>query len=384
MADIITEIPESQEQAIIESNKQELSQQMSIALNGGIVPASTENIQPETQPTTEPEDIPLTFETIKEKFGYEKAEDAIKEIEELRNYKATPAAPEPIRFANDFSEKVFKALQSDKPEDIKQVSKLLAEQDRIDNLTSVEITKDNAADIIKMGMSLKYKDFTQADIDYRFKKQFALPKEPVQALEEPDEDFEIRKNEWKSQVNDIEQDKIIEAKLIKPELEAHKSKLVLPETIQQVDEDYIKWKKSQDELPKLNAEIAQAYKAITPELVETKINFNDEANKIAFEFQYKPASEDLAKAADIAGDFNKFFDLFISQDGKPDRERFIKAIDFAINPEKVLMEAMKQSKNATLKAQLPDNNVNGGRQLMQQTQVSDLDLQMQNAGIRRN
>jgi len=65
----------------------------------------------------------------------------------------------------------------------------------------------------------------------------------------------------------------------------------------------------------------------------------------------------------------------------------LRVIDFARNEDKVLTEAIKQSKNATLKAGLSKPPVNGQRLAPQtQQQGTDLDAAMQIAlnGWRRN
>jgi len=224
---------------------------------------------------------------------------------------------------------------------------------------------------------------------YRFKKQFSIPKEPVfNEVNETEEEWKLKHDEWTSNVADIEREKIIEAKLIKPELEAHKAKLILPDIEADVDEDYVNWKQSQEQSSKIDAETVEAYKAFTPKSIETKLNFNDEANKVAFEFQYEPTVEELAKSVEMVTDIKKFYQKFIGQDGKPDRQGFLRAIHFAVNADSMLLEAMKQSKNATIKSRLPDNRVtdsNGGivRQLPQDQQMSELDTYMQAAGIKR-
>lgn len=371
--------------------KAELAQQMAIALNGGRVAEQpiVENINTNNLPNSEAEnqtenvivnDIPqITFESIKEKFAYEKPEDAIKEIEELRAFKANPIAE--LEFENEQSRKLFEAIKGGKQ---KEAYAILAEQEALENYTTLEVNKDNAADIIKLGMKYKYKDLTPAEIDYKYKKQFSIPKEPTINSDELEEDFEVRKNEWKNQVSDIEMEKIMEAKLIKPELESRKAKLILPDIEAEIDEDYVNWKQQQEQSSKINAETVEAYKAFTPKSIETKINFNDEANKVAFDFQYEPSVEDLGKSVDMVTDINKFYQKFIGQDGKPDRQRFLKAIHFAVNAESILTEAMKQSKNATIKSLLPDNS-NGAivRQMAQTHQMSELDASMQQAGIKR-
>jgi len=115
------------------------------------------------------------------------------------------------------------------------------------------------------------------------------------------------------------------------------------------------------------AEIAKVeYSKLTPESVEKKLNFNDEANKIAFEFQYKPSQEQFTKAVEATVDERAFWKLFDTPDGTPDRAKFLRVINFAMNEDAVLLEAMKQAKNATIKASLPDNSQAGGlvRQLV--------------------
>ena len=84
-------------------------------------------------------------------------------------------------------------------------------------------------------MKQKYKEFSQEDIDYRFKKQFSVPKEPVQSLSEDDEDFKFRYDEWKEKVEETKKDLLIEAKIARPDLEKLKQELVLPKIGKEVD-----------------------------------------------------------------------------------------------------------------------------------------------------
>lgn len=356
----------------------EIAQLMQLSLNGGIAPQTTDPSTP-TDATTVPatDTPPDIFAPFKEKFGYQSPEDAIKEIEELRLYKAKPTAAE-VKFENEQSEKLFNAFKQGKDS---EVYEYLAQQHKLNSLTTADVTKDNAADIIKLGMSLKHKDLTDAEITYQFNKRFALPKSPVQETDEDDTDFANRKAEWQDQMTDIEMGKIIEAKMIRPELETAKSKIVLPEINATVDEGYFQYLKRLDEQPEKDAAIAEAYKAFTPKSIETKMPFTDEANKIAFEFQYEPDVESFNKSVGMVTDVNNFFNCFINQDGTPNRKEFIEAIHFAMNSKKIIMEAMKQAKNATIKSFLPDNNsMPGGQRMSPQTQEpSELDKQMRNS-----
>lgn len=316
----------------------------------------------------------FTFDILKDKFGYEKPDDVISEIEQLRSLKNNPAKPE-IKFENELSEKLFKAIQSGKED---EVYKYLSEKNRLELLTSQEVNKDSAADIIKLGMQLKYKDLTPQEIDYKFNKEFALPKQPIQTIEESDEEFAEKLSEWKERVADIEMNKIIEAKLIKPELDGAKSKLVLPTLEEATDEGYAQYLKMLEDMPKLDAEVKEAYKSFVPKQIETKLKFTDEASKIDFEFQYEPDNESFKKAVELASDQDLFFNSFINSDGTPNRKGFLEFIYKGLNAERMVTEAIKQGSNARMKALLPDNSSGGlNRQSPSIIEQSELDKQMQ-------
>jgi len=94
----------------------------------------------------------------------------MKDIEELRAYRATPIVPE-LKFENEESAKIVKALQAGKHS---EVYAILEQQFKIDSLTTGDITPEKAADVVKLGMHIKYKDLTPAEINYKFNKQLAL------------------------------------------------------------------------------------------------------------------------------------------------------------------------------------------------------------------
>src|SRR5262249_29869364 len=148
-----------------------------------------------------------------------------------------------MEFENEASEKIFKALQAGKLAD---VYNYLDRSQKIDAYLAKELNDSSAADIVKLGMQLKYKDLTPAEIDYKFNKQFSLPSRPVQETEEAPEAYSQRLSAWEAQVQDKKMELMIEAKLARPELEGTKSKLVLPE-IEQADEGYLQYKKMMEE-----------------------------------------------------------------------------------------------------------------------------------------
>lgn len=377
MADELVQTPEVQTETV-EQPQLDLATHMAIALNGGIVPQSTEPAAAttdttETTPTVAEPSQNDPFGIFKEKFGYETPDAAIKEIEELRAFKAKPTTPE-FTVPDDESATILRALAAGKKED---VWRALDHEMRIERLLNVEVNKDSAADIVKMGMALKYKDLTPDEINYKFNKQFAIPPKPVQNLEEDETDFQQRVSAWQEQVTDKQMELMIEAKLAKPELQNSKGKFVFPEIETPQDEGYIQYKQMLEENTRLDAETKEAYKALTPKAVETKINFKDEANKIAFEFQYEPDAEGFKQAVEIASNADLFWKTFQNPDGTPNRPKFLDAIYYVNNKEKVIMSALNQAKNATIKAQLPDNSQGGlTRQIPQTQEPSELDKLM--------
>lgn len=359
----------------------DLAASMAIALNGGIAPQeaqaqaapdATQEAGAAATTITEPSNSD-PFGLFKEKFGYETPEAAIQDIERLRAFEAQPRTPE-FTVPDDESASILRALAAGKKE---EVWKALDHEMRIDRLLNTEVNKDSAADIVKMGMALKYKDLTPDEINYKFNKQFSLPPKPVRTLEEDDTDFQERLSVWQEQANDKQMELMIEAKLAKPELQNAKGKLEFPQIETPADEGYIQYKKMLDDNARQDAETKEAYKAFTPKAIETRINFKDEANKIAFEFHYEPDGEKFKKAVEIATNADLFWQTFMNSDGTPNRTLFLESIMYALDKNNILMAAMNQSKNATIKAQLPDNSQGGlVRQIPQTQEPSDLDKMM--------
>lgn len=383
MADNVLEQAQPQTEAVATQDdiKTQLAEQMAISLNLNnpsqqqtqIAEQQTGAATETNQDTNAATTIVEPFSILKEKFQYQSHEDAIKEIEELRAFKANPTTPEFVVPDNE-SGKILKALAAGKRD---EVYKFLDHEMRLERLLNTDLTKDSAADVVKMGMQLKYKDLTPDEINYKFNKQFAIPPKPVQNLEEEESDYQQRVNAWQDLVTDKQMELMIEAKLAKPELQNAKINFDFPEIETPVDEGYIQYKKVVEDQAKLDQEVKEAYKAMTPKNIETKLNFKDEANKINFEFQFEPDAEGFDKARAIVSDADLFWQSFANPDGTPNRQKLLKAIYFANNEEKVLLSAMNQAKNAAIKAQLPDNSQPAfNRQMPQQQEGTELDQQM--------
>lgn len=382
----VVDTPQQTEEQIQQAEfKQQLEQAMNYSLNTN---ASSEANQqtpslvddkPDTPSTVA--DTPVTFEILKEKYGYDTPETAIKEIEELRALKAAPPVVTELKYENEKSERVAKALQAG---NLKEVYKALDQEERLNELTSIEVNKDTAEKIIKMAIGVKNPQLSSHEIDFQYKNEYIAPKEPVQKATEDDDDFAERHGEWKEKVEYIETKRVIAAKMAQPELELAKSKIVFPEVQQSVDDGYLQYKKSLEDQPKIDAAMKEIYKPFTPKSIETKIRFTDVPNKVDFEFQHEPDVKMFETAKEMALDSNKFLDLFKLPNGEFDNKEYLAALYFAANKEKIITDAINQGKNATIKSFLPDNSGSGiQRQFPQSQEPSELDAAMQAAGVKR-
>jgi hypothetical protein len=357
--------------------KAELDQQMAISLNGGMLPqpAAGQESGAASAPAGDTPPPPSDpFGIFKEKFGYESPEAAVQEIEALRAFRSAPPAAE-LKFENEDSRRVVEALQKG---DFKPVYEVLDKHMQIDRLTAGDMTPETAAEVVKLGMQLKYKDLTAAEINYKFNKQYALPPKPGLLPSEDQEEYNQRVAAWEAQVADRQMELMIDAKLARPELTSSKSKLVFPTISRPEETAFQQWQNSIVENDRLAAEATQEYKAFTPTSLAMKLHFNDEPNKINFDFTHEPDPDSFKVAMDLVSDMQKFWDHFHDSAGKPDRKSFLKFVYNGLNAEKIVNDALHQSKNATVKAKLPDNSTGGlVRNLPQgQEQTSELDAYM--------
>lgn len=173
-----------------------------------------------TTETTETQVVEPFYKSL----GFENEEAVVNEIKTLREKK-----PDELKFENDESRLIHELLRTGDKEAKAKVKEYLQTQEKLESLSEATVDSDTAEELIKMSYKLKYKDLTQQQIDYKFNKQYGIPKEPIKGEFDDDTEFEQKHNEWKSQVEDIKMDRVIEAQLIKPDLLKAKSELSLPE-----------------------------------------------------------------------------------------------------------------------------------------------------------
>lgn len=296
---------------------------------------------------------------LKEKFGFESEEQALTEFQKL---KETPK-PAEIKFGNEESEKFFKLLQDGKEDD---VYSFLSEKKRIEKMSNAEITDTNiAADIIKFNLQKKYKDLSEDEIEYKFNKQFGVPEKPEQGLEETDEEYEVKVNNWEKQKKLAEKELIMEAKILKPEIEKYKPTLELPElpkaenTNQPSEEDLAKWEEARKQFEQ---ELETSYQSFDG------INVTAKNEEVEIPVSFLPSDEEKAALKEQLKNFDQneyFAKRWISEDGKVKVKQMMNDIYLLENQEKALQKLVNESSAKMLEHQvkkLGNISVNGGRQ----------------------
>jgi len=156
---------------------------------------------------------------IKERFGFESVEQA---EYEFRKIKEQPS----FEFKDQVSKTLFDAIREGKADDVYQV---LNEQKRLEKLTTSELNLEIAGEIVKTNIKNKHKDLTPEEVDLLYYDQFYVPQKPVQSYEESDEDFAAKTRQWELQAEYVQKKLMIEAKVLRPELEKLRSEIQLPD-----------------------------------------------------------------------------------------------------------------------------------------------------------
>jgi hypothetical protein len=284
---------------------------------------------------------------LKNDFGWESTEQALAEITELRALKEKPQTPE-IAWADDQSKQIHELIRQGKR---KEVREFLETQERLEAFTTGDVTKDNAPEIIKLGMKLGNKLLTDDEIHFQYKQDYGVPKEPVQKAIEEDDDFAERHQEWKDRVAAIEMKKIVAAKMAVPQLQSLKSKIELPEIISPKDDR----QKEFEAIEASNAQALEAYnKVIAPainSLKESDLKFtvkvDDPNNKMQFEVSVAPESDDFnlvkQESLDTFGWLNK---IAFDEKGNFLPQRLNRAILLEKNFDKFAQSIARQAVNA--------------------------------------
>lgn len=257
---------------------------------------------------------------IKETFGLESVDEVKTQWEAFKALKDNPPAPTTAEqeFANEESKRLHELVRTGK---FKEANEIIYQQIKIDELTSSEVSDLNADEIIKLGMKFTNKDLTQKEIDFKFRKEFSIPKEPVQGISEDTEDFEVRMQEWNEAVEDIKMSKTIAAKEMKPKLQAAKAQIQFPDILSpqsEIDPEYEAYKASKANVSQqVESMITPAIKALKESDVQLGFKVTDPNNQMDFDVSIAPTPEAFEKARQDSLSFDVWFqNLCYDKDGK--------------------------------------------------------------------
>lgn len=386
MPDNETIVSESQTQQIAEPKiSPEIQMRMDIAMNNGIVPEKylaqgdeklvSENVlqenvveqaNTELQKTAETTSVQPLFDVIKEKFQYATPEDAIKEIEQLRALKSSPSTQQ--EYATEEAKLLHEYLYK-------------GEEDKVlDLLEKRKMVKDfdNKTDEQKLKMYLKHSNplFDDELIDDEYKKLYTVDENKFKNEFDEIDHLELRKAKLRSQqqiMNDVQKANETFSKF--------KENLKLNPLPQQQDENYVAWQNMMKDIEEKEAATKESYKKLTPQALQTKVNFNDEASKISFDYLHTPDEEGYKQALEIASDWNNFFKYFNNSDGSLNTQKYAQFVYNGLFTQKIIADAITQGSNARLKSLKPDNSSGNGmrQQIENAPALSELDFKMRRA-----
>jgi len=286
---------------------------------------------------------------VKERFGYDSVEQAEQEFKKLKEQPS-------FEFKDDVSKSLFDAIKEGKADDVYEI---LNQQKRLEKLTSSELTPDLAAEIVKTNIKNKYKDLSADDVELLFYDQHFVPLKPEQGYDESDEDYAGKVKTWQSQVDYAERKLMIEAKVIRPELEKLKSEIKLPDIYNEAGREA----ESQEEF-----EIMQQARSIYEKTLDSdfqsfsgfNVSVKDEDVEIPISFNVAE-DERLAMKNDLM-DFDSDSYLenrWFFKDGKPNIPQIMADKYLLENREKIFSKIANEAASQRVLAHIKRNgNIN--------------------------
>ena len=286
---------------------------------------------------------------VKERFGYDSIEQAEQEFKKLKEQPS-------FEFKDDVSKTLFDAIKEGKADDVYEI---LNNQKRLEKLINSELTPDLAAEIVKTNIKNKYKDLTSDDVDLLFYDQYFVPSKPEQGYNESDEDYAAKVKTWQSQVDYADRKLMIEAKVIRPELEKLKSEIKLPDIYNEAGREA----QSQEEF-----EIMQQARSIYEKTLDSdfqsfsgfNVSVKDEDVEIPISFNVAE-DERLAMKNDLTDfDSDSYFEKrWFAEDGKPKVQQIMADKYLLENREKIFSKIANEAASQRLLAHLKKNgNIN--------------------------
>jgi hypothetical protein len=290
---------------------------------------------------------------FKERFGFDTVDEAEQAFTRLmeENERTTQ-----FEFKDDVSKTLFDAIREGKADDVYEV---LNQQKRLEKLTTSELNSEIAAEIVKTNIKNKHKSLSDEDVELLFYDQFFVPLKPEQGYDESDEDYAAKVNQWQSQVDYTERRLMIEAKVLKPEIEKLRSEITLPDIYNESGRQA----ESQAEF-----EVMQEARSIYERTLDSdfqsfngfNVSVKDEDVEIPISFNVAE-EERLAMKNDLE-DFDTdlyFENRWFNKEGKPNVQQIMADKYLLENREKIFSKIANEAASQRLLAHLKKNgNIN--------------------------
>jgi hypothetical protein len=287
-----------------------------------------------------------TNQFIKERFGYDSVEEAEQEFKKFKESSENTN----FEFKDGVSKTLFDAIKEGKTDDVYEI---LNQQKRLEKLTTSELNPNLAVDIIKTNIQNKYKDLNQDEVDLLFYDQYFVPLKPEQGYDESDEDYAGKVKTWQSQVDYVEKKMMIEAKVIRPELEKLKSELRLPDIYGQERQEA----ESQEEFESMQQARTVYEKTLESDFNNFKgfdVTVKDEDVEIPISFNVSDEERSALKIKLSDFDVDAYYEnRWFNKDGTPNVKQTMQDIYLLENWDKISRklanEAAAQAKIAYIK-----------------------------------
>jgi hypothetical protein len=290
---------------------------------------------------------------FKEKFGFDTVDEAEQAFSRLieENQRTTQ-----FEFKDDVSKTLFDAIKEGKADDVYEV---LNQQKRLEKLTTSELNTEIAAEIVKTNIKNKHKSLSDEDVELLFYDQFFVPLKPEQGYDESDDDYAAKVNQWQSQVDYTERRLMIEAKVLKPEIEKLRSEITLPDIYNESGRQA----ESQAEF-----EVMQEARSIYERTLDSdfqsfngfNVSVKDEDVEIPISFNVAE-EERLAMKNDLEDfDTDLYFESrWFDKEGKPNVQQIMADKYLLENREKIFSKIANEAASQRLLAHLKKNgNIN--------------------------
>jgi hypothetical protein len=206
-----------------------------IAAAWGDTPPATATVETtqeveETVTTTtvekESEEVVNADDYLKQNLGYSNWDEAKKEIEELRKLKESQSANE-NKFANQESERLYKAILEGKEDEVYEVLSKKKEFERVEKL-DVTNPKD-ATELIRLNLKMKHPQLDTSEIEDMIADAYLRYPKPTKDFGIDEEEYEEKLKAWQIREDAIDRKVVRDAKIVKPEVLSLQSKIVIPD-----------------------------------------------------------------------------------------------------------------------------------------------------------